>query len=419
MRFPALPVNHRAFKVIDTHQKAYILGFLLADGCVLDPCPARYQKSRVNLKILAGDIQACRMAQEIAGGNLRLMENGYRVIWEVSSDDIAADLIALGITPRKSLTASIEWDRIPDHLHGAVIAGLIDGDGHLRFREKTRHAEISIASGSVTLRDQLLDRFWFFKSVEEQPTGKRKNVLYRIFVESNRERLRSLVANVYFTLPFSILARKQAVLNEITDYLNAQEVYIKRMAAVPHLKRSGMTIEKIAAQFGTSARPVLARLKAAGITKLDLYAADDLDQMKRLHEGGSTILEIHAAIGKGTEQAVRYRLHRMGCTTKKVMPWSRHPQTEAILNLHEQGMTGVQIGQQLGITPNMACKALRMEGITLRGGAPIKLTPEQISWAADELSKGRTLKAVADELGVSGTLVRIRVKERIEQSKQQ
>ena len=102
-----------------------------------------------------------------------------------------------------------------------------------------------------------------------------------------------------------------------------------------------------------------------------------------------------------------------------LMPWSRHPQTEAILNLHEQGMTGVQIGQQLGITPNMACKALRMEGITLRGGAPIKLTPEQISWAADELSKGRTLKAVADELGVSGTLVRIRVKERIEQSKQQ
>jgi len=245
MRFPALPVNHHAFKVIDTHQKAYILGFLLADGCVLDPCPARYQKSRVNLKILAGDIQACRMAQEIAGGNLRLMENGYRVIWEVSSDDIAADLIALGITPRKSLTASIEWDRIPDHLHGAVIAGLIDGDGHLRFREKTRHAEISIASGSVTLRDQLLDRFWFFKSVEEQPTGKRKNVLYRIFVESNRERLRSLVANVYFTLPFSILARKQAVLNEITDYLNAQEVYIKRMAAVPHLKRSGIKAHAI------------------------------------------------------------------------------------------------------------------------------------------------------------------------------
>ena len=185
------------------------------------------------------------------------------------------------------------------------------------------------------------------------------------------------------------------------------------------MKEAGMTIEAIAAKVGTSARPVLARLKAAGMTKVDMYSADDLDQMKRMHEGGSSIPEIHAAIGKGTEQAVRYRLHTMGCTTKKVMPWTRHPQTEAILNLHEQGMTGVQIGQQLGITSNMACKVLRMEGITLRGGAAIKLTPELIALAADELSKGRTLKAVADELGVSGTLVRLRVKEYIEQSKQQ
>ena len=92
--------------------------------------------------------------------------------------------------------ASLQWDSIPDHLHGAVLAGLIDGDGHLRFREMNKHAEISIASGSAALRDQLLERFWFFKSVEEQPQGKRKNVIFRIFVESNRERLRSLVANV-------------------------------------------------------------------------------------------------------------------------------------------------------------------------------------------------------------------------------
>ena len=110
-------------------------------------------------------------------------------------------------------------------------------------------------------------------------------------------------------------------------HLDDQDAYIKQMAAIPHLKRSGMTVEKIAAQFGTSVRPVLARLKAAGISKADLYTADDLDHMKRLHDGGSTIPDIHAAIGKGTEQAVRYRLHQMGCTSKKVMSWTRHPRT--------------------------------------------------------------------------------------------
>ena len=95
-------MNHNAFNVIDSHQKAYLVGFLLADGTVKDPRKG-ISRSVVNLRILAGDIQACRMAQEIAGGNLRTIENGYRVIWEVNSDAIAVDLIALGITPRKSL----------------------------------------------------------------------------------------------------------------------------------------------------------------------------------------------------------------------------------------------------------------------------------------------------------------------------
>ena len=82
-------------------------------------------------------------------------------------------------------------------------------------------------------------------------------------------------------------------------------------------------------------------------------------------------------------------------------------------------MTGVQIGKQLGITAEMACKVLRMEGVSLRGGSPVKLTPELITWAVDAVSKGRTLKSVADEIGVSNTLVRLRLREKAEQSKLQ
>ena len=412
MKFPALPVNHAAFREIDTHQKAYIIGFLLADGCVLEACPGSY-RARVNLKILAGDIQACRMAQEIVGGNLRMVEDGYRVIWEVNSDAIAADLIALGITPRKTFTASLQWDRIPDHLHGAVLAGLIDGDGHLRFRKESRNAEISISSGSVALRDQLLERFWWFKCEEVPPKGTRKNVLYKIIVESNRERLRSLLLNAYFPLPFPILARKQAVLDQIIGYVDDQDAYIGRMGEIPQLHRDGLTIEEIAAMVGTSLRPVLARLKAAGMTKTDLFTTADLDQMKQLHDGGSTILEIHASIGKGTEQAVRYRLQRLGCIVKqKPKTYVQHPMAQEIINLHGQGMTGEQIGLRLGITREMACKVLRAEGVLLRSGSPVKLTPSLIDWADVELAKGRTLKSVAEEIGVSGTLVRLRLKEK-------
>jgi hypothetical protein len=419
-KFPALPVNHDAFKEVDTQEKAYVIGFLLADGCVLEACPGRY-RARVNLKIKAGDIQACRMAQEIAGGNLRLIEDGYRVIWEVNSDAIVADLVALGITPRKSLTASLEWSRIPEHLHGAVLAGLIDGDGHMRFKEtkSQRRVEVSLCTASPTLRDQLLERFGFFKPVEVPPKGKRRNTLYRLQVENHHQRLRSLILTTFIPLRFPILGRKQAVLEKIIDFLDHQDAYSDRLARVPNLKRAGLTVTEIAEICGTSLRPVLARLKAAGMTFEPLYTPADLEQMKQLHEEGRTVREIHAAIGKGTEQAVRHRLLRLGCITKKTRQLAEHPRSPDILRLHHEGATALQTGSSLGISHKVVCRVLRDAGIALRGGSPLKLTPELINWAESELGKGRTLKAVANEIGVSSTLVRLRLREKKEQSKLQ
>ena len=76
MRFPSVPVNPTAFHVIDTAEKAYLIGFLLADGCIREPVAAR-NRYRVNLRILAQDIKVCQMVQRIAGGHLRLIEDGY------------------------------------------------------------------------------------------------------------------------------------------------------------------------------------------------------------------------------------------------------------------------------------------------------------------------------------------------------
>lgn len=323
--FPALPVNHCAFQKIDSHQKAYLLGFLLADGCVLLPRPGR-SRSRVNLRIKAEDIKVCRMLQDIAGGNLRMIENGYRIEWALSSDPIAQDLTALGVTPRKSLTASLRWDLVPSELHGSVLAGLIDGDGHLRCDRAKRRMEITLVTGSAALKDQLLALFPFFKAVEVPPPSPRRRTLYRVEVGTNRERLKALTACAYSPLPFPILDRKQAVLDRMRGYLADRDAYDQRMAGIPILKASGLTIQEIADLLGTSRRPVLARLKALGIkSQVIVFTQADREEMKRLHDLGATVLEIHAAVGKGTEQAVRYHLQRMGCLVKKTLDRTRHP----------------------------------------------------------------------------------------------
>ena len=300
MRISTLPVYHRAFRTIDTHEKAYLLGFLLADGCVVPPAPARYMHHyRVDLKIKAEDRRACEMLQEEAGGSLFFIEGGYRISWQITSNEIAHDLISLGVTPRKSLTAALSWDAIPEALHGSVLAGLIDGDGHLRFNRAARRAGISIVTGSPFLCDQLMERFPFFKVSTLFGGTRQKNPLYRIEVETNRVHLRSLIQLVYDPLPFKILHRKQAVLDQLRGYLTDLDTYDRQMEEVPRLKAEGLTIAQIAERLGTSRRPIQERLKQCGVdSRVEIFTEADREEMRRLHACGLTVLEIHASLGK-------------------------------------------------------------------------------------------------------------------------
>lgn len=411
MNFPPLPVNHDVFSMIDTHQKAYLLGFLAADGCVLAARPGRY-RARVNLKIKAVDQQVCRSLYELVGGCLRVVECGYRVLWEVNSDQLAADLITLGLTPRKSLTLALAWDRVPAHLHGAVLAGLIDGDGHLRLNRKQRRAEVSLLTASEALMRQLVEQFSFFRVSVIPPRGRARHTHYRLEVGNNRMQLWALVASVHVGLHVPILQRKGKVLEQIRGYLEEQDACDARMAQVPDLKAAGMTVQQIADAVGTSKRPVRERLQAQGIrSQKVVFTEADKEEMRRLHGEGLTVLQIHERIGKGTEQAVRFHLNRMGCVRKRSKLTEPHPQSEDILQRHQEGWTVVRIADVLNLCPRVVARVLKDAGVVLRAGSPKKLESEQVAWAAQVLGMGMTLKAVADALGVSDTLVRMRVRQ--------
>jgi len=388
MNYPPLPVNHDVFSVIDTHQKAYLLGFLAADGCVVAARPG-YYRARVNLKIKTEDQHVCRSLYELAGGCLRPMEQGYRMVWETNSNELAADLIAMGVTPRKSLTIALRWDRVPVHLHGAVLAGLIDGDGHLRVERKHRRAEVSLLTASIALKDQLLELFPFFRASVIPPRGKAKHLHYRLDVSSNRMRLRELVVAVYEGLPIPILKRKQAVLEKITAYLQEQDAYEERLGQVSTMKAAGLTIKQIAECMGTSKRPVQARLQACGVhSKKVVFTEEDKKEMRRLDGEGLTVLQIHQRMGKGTEQAVRFHLVRMGCVQRRAMAVAAHPQTERIWQLHQEGWTVIRIADGLKLCSRVVARVLREKGAVLRSGSAKKLGSEGVAWAEQELSRG-------------------------------
>jgi hypothetical protein len=129
--------NEAFFDVIDTEVQAYWLGFITADGHVqagkVGTRGARAHHLDVKLKASdAGHLEKLRA--DMAAENPVLFvpptgSAGPGATIILSSVHLTQSLIRLGVTPRKSLTAT-PWDG-PEHLMRHYWRGMVDGDGTL------------------------------------------------------------------------------------------------------------------------------------------------------------------------------------------------------------------------------------------------------------------------------------------------
>jgi hypothetical protein len=125
-------LNESVFSVIDTEEKAYWLGFLLADGCV-------YNNPRhvVRVCIKGEDTSHVSKFLNFVGSNTPvksyLAAKKYPTA-EVAftSKNMVSDLIKHGVGPRKSLTCVLPT--VDKTLERHLIRGIWDGDGTVLFR---------------------------------------------------------------------------------------------------------------------------------------------------------------------------------------------------------------------------------------------------------------------------------------------
>lgn len=142
---PVYTADHGYFRVIDTEEKAYWLGFISADGCVMRRTltVALKESDRGHLHKLAAAIRydgpLHDRVSRCRGGHFP------QVGLTVTSAEFAADLPRHGVTPRKSLTLQ-PWDG-PEHLLPAYWRGLVDGDGHIRIT-KRGHPECGLTGSA-------------------------------------------------------------------------------------------------------------------------------------------------------------------------------------------------------------------------------------------------------------------------------
>ena len=126
--------NQDIFKVIDTEEKAYWLGFLYADGCILDgkgyPCSMQIGLASIDINHL---YKFC----DFIGCEYEIIKS-YRedkVELNISNRTLCEDLISLGCIPRKSLILEPpNSEQVPDYLLKHFIRGYVDGDGTIYER---------------------------------------------------------------------------------------------------------------------------------------------------------------------------------------------------------------------------------------------------------------------------------------------
>lgn len=157
--------EHRSdyFKVIDSEVKAYILGYLVADGSIEESVRKDRPSKLVRLRFgcISEDDEIIRLIQrEIApNNNLRYYQPKAQnrkptTILQICDKELVNDLRTLyNIQPRKTYDVNFEFPNIPQIYERDFIRGFIDGDGSIGDRH------FSMICNSPKFAEQIRDRF--------------------------------------------------------------------------------------------------------------------------------------------------------------------------------------------------------------------------------------------------------------------
>ncbi len=148
-RIHSLNVDY--FENIDSKEKAYILGFIAADGC------NSKQRNSLTIGINNRDAEVLNfIKRELEADNpLKSMVTPDMVKLDIHSTKICKDLEKIGIVQNKSKI--IEFPIIEDDYLSHFIRGYFDGDGCVTIRKRQNKDRIAfiISSGSLLFIEKM------------------------------------------------------------------------------------------------------------------------------------------------------------------------------------------------------------------------------------------------------------------------
>lgn len=202
------------FECVDTPQKAYWLGFITADGCIVASA-RKPEGDRLSVKLAIRDhdhLVKLKDALQASGDVVTGVQDGFGnpvgfASLSVGSPRLVASLLNLGVTPRKSTTAE-PW-RGPAELMPHYWRGMIDGDGSLA-RKGDGLWTIFLCGSEACVRAFTA---WAGEVCGTGATPFYKGGCWYIGV-SGRHQVPNLVRALYYDAPVS-LDRKQEIADQI------------------------------------------------------------------------------------------------------------------------------------------------------------------------------------------------------------
>lgn len=122
-------INEKFFKTINTEEKAYVLGFLYADGY------NREDKRLISIHLNKRDIDIFIKIKKCLESNHKItLTKANAIMLNIINQQLSEDLAKLGCFQKKSLILKFPSNsQVPEHLLRHFIRGYFDGDGCLHI----------------------------------------------------------------------------------------------------------------------------------------------------------------------------------------------------------------------------------------------------------------------------------------------
>lgn len=151
---PIYTCNESYFENIEDHEKAYWLGFIYADGCVVfDKVKNSYILS---ISLDNRDKEHLELFKTCINSNHPIGMDGRGCVQlRIHSRKMFEDLVKRGVIPKKTKVVQLPKN-IKEEYYCSFILGYFDGDGSvIPVKEKNKRALFNISSGSREILEQM------------------------------------------------------------------------------------------------------------------------------------------------------------------------------------------------------------------------------------------------------------------------